>query len=469
MISSRLENQAMDSSNATSLKGYFIKGVKRFLAVTKAVISASQTFFGTQFSFNYTIKSNHPFSKTTVIISALAATNSLVLNAATRSREMVLSSVPKKLSRVPLEPEAIVDTASNEKYCHCATPPELVDLNFINKAIYLLLIFLSKGSRIFSSLAAYNGAINLCKTIVALVSSAEDPLESINQDPVKQSLIQIFGFICFSAQMLSFSMFQSTFLQEYLINWWFNPEKRNKQISDQGYLNILLAVAFFIIITSTTFFGIFSTESGFSNLNDSFFKPILQFEMPQIIIDMMVGFSAISLSSLTTTSVIPSTYHFLTNKKERGISKSLTTTGKLLMVSGIFDCLTSSYATTYSSIIKTSNLFNIDNYNIFLRTSMILSIAPTSFFYYFVYNTRTGLERFYSIDHPVENLNEPLMNNQIQIVIDSDKDELHPYHSNNSPFLPGGPSFYSASIDEKMSSFISDNLESVEDKTLKHP
>jgi hypothetical protein len=423
-MNSRLDNQAREGNTAAFYTGYFLKGIKYFLAGIKAVTSAAQTFFGTQYSVSYTSKSKNIYSKNTIVISALTAANSLLLISGTRSREMVLSSEPKQLARSSLQSEVIVETALDEKSCHCQLPPELVHVNVINKAIYSLIIFLSKGSRIFSSLAAYNGAINFCETIVALVSLSDDPLENINRDPAKQSLIQLFGLICFSAQMLSFSMFQSTTVKDYLLTWWLSPEKRNQEIYSQGYLNILLAITFFITITSTTFFGIFSTEAGLNNLNEYLFKSILKFEMPQFIIDSMVGISAISMASLTTTNVIPSTYHFLTNKNAGGRKKSLTTTGKLLMASGLIDCLASSYSTTYSSIIKMSQLFNIDEYNFFLRISTILSIGSTSFFYYFVYNTRVGLERFYSVKNDLGNLNENLISNEEKIIGENDQEQL---------------------------------------------
>jgi hypothetical protein len=460
MSSSRLENQAMDGrGQTTSLGEYCIKGVKYFLAGIKTVTSGALTFFGFQRSFSYSVENENIFSTPNVITSALFATNSLISVGGTRSREMILSSQPKRLDRSLPQSELIVDTASHERSCHCFIPPELANLDITHKAIYALIIFLSKVSRFFSSLAAYNGAINLLETIVALITSSDAPLAEINDDPLKQALIQFFGLICFSAQMLSFSMFQSTALKDYLLNWWFNTEKRNKQVNSQGYLNILLAINFFIVIASATFFGVFSTEAGLRNLNETLFKSILGFVIPQAVIDSMVGISSVSLVSLISTSVIPATYLFLTNKDQPGRGRSLTTTGNILMVSGMLDCLASSYSTTYSSIIRMSKLFNIDKYNLFLRMATILSIGSTSFFYYFVYSTRPSLERFYLANDNLENLNERLISSEIKITVETDQDQLVSYATKKSAFASGGPGFYSMPVEVKDRAFIHNNIQ----------
>jgi hypothetical protein len=410
---SRSLNQAMESKLIKSpYKTGFIKGVKYFLAGIKAVTASAQTFFGTQSTLTYTLKNDDILSPPNLIISSVNSINSLIFTAATRSKQMILPKEQVNLSRPSSNEalEAMQDSADKEKSL-CCIPSQFADLSYINQILYGIIVGLSKGSRLFSALSSYNGAVVLCKTLVALSTEGnKDPLEVISDDINKQVLIQLFAITCFSAQILSFTMFQATTVQHYLLNWWFNPEKRNEQIRSQGMSNVLLAIKFLILISSSTFFGIYSTRKGLHHLDKTLIEPIIGFDTPEMAIDITVWISTACIIAMTTVNSIPSTYKYISDHKNNS-HQSLTTAGNLFKISGILDSTATSVATVFSSIMSLSEMFNIDKYNSYLIALTAVLIGVPNVMYNYTYGTLSIVEKLYSqqLDDHAKSIQKPLL------------------------------------------------------------
>jgi hypothetical protein len=408
--------RAKDSDGSTPGEdGFFTNAFKGLLTGVKVITSAAQALFGMRKTNSWVLNNKDVNLPLNMALSFLVAINSLFYIGYTRGPQMMRpSSKPKQLKTPSDSPvEYIQSSESEEKKSACCYSPEFSDLSFGNKLIYCAITFLSKGSLFFTSIAAYNGAFTLCETLVSITtdySTEEEILDYINKNPALQNLIQVFSFLCFCAQILSFSMFQSKTVREYLFNWWFNPDKRKQQYASLSTTNnILLLINFLIIIPGTTFFSVFSTEAGLRNLNNSFFKSMLSINIPEYIVDVLIGLSALSVISLTTTNTVPSNYNYFTSKYNPKNNKSLTTTGRILMLSGGIDNGGTAYCTLYGSVNTLSKMFGIDVYNPYLISVLAFLIVPTNLVCTYIYNTHKVIHDLYSVSSTSQDLEENLI------------------------------------------------------------
>ncbi|MBV8802396.1 MAG: hypothetical protein JO131_05450 [Gammaproteobacteria bacterium] len=286
------------------------------------------------------------------------------------------------------------------------------DLSFFEKLIYYSISFMSYGACFFSSIANYNFAFSLCETIIGLIissSSKEEILDYINKHSPLQISIQIFSFLCFSAQMLSFSTQQIPNAKEFLLKWWFHSENREAQTSLFGKKNIFLLSSSSIYILGTVFFAVFSTETGLHNLNNSLFKSLFKTSIPEEILDIFISLSALCTLTLTTTNNIPSNYEYLCKPADH---KTLNAIGLGLLGMGLLDTTAGTYNTFGGSLKILSKTLNIDIYNPYLIGLIAVLICPTNFACTFIYNTHKQVyDTQYALaaNDPLEELKEGLL------------------------------------------------------------
>jgi hypothetical protein len=435
MSASRLPNQAMDGIKAAPRESKCERITKYCLAKTKAFTAMGQTFFGCQASISYTTRGN-ALALPNVLISSANAINSLFFTNFARGIQMTRPNKPKKMPRVAsklrfIDPididEEIESTATRERHSHPSSffslAPELQHLSLIQLFVYFFIVFLSRGSQCFSSLAAYNGAFTLCTTFAALISSSDDdPSELISENEFVKYSVQVFALVCFCAQLLSFEKFQARTIKEYLLFWWLDPDYSDEQMSlfkkNYGLIpNGLLWFNFFTMIASATFFGIFSTQVGLKNLNHSLFKSILKSELPEWVLDIILYFSTACIFSMTTINTIPSVYNYfeltttkeVTDKKNKNIHSELTNAGKVLAVMGFVDTACNTYATICGSINRLHKLFKIDIYDPYLIGFTAGLFGPTNLISTYIYNAHKTVKEEYPIKIEADGIYDTLL------------------------------------------------------------
>jgi len=377
--------RARDSHNSTSGEDSFVtKTIKRLLVVLKVITSGAQAFFGIDQANRYVLNNPDLTLPANIFSSTTGALFSAGFIAATRAPKMLEpSSKPQRLQQNSDSPLENMENADSEEKSLTFS-----DLSFFNKCIYSLISTMAYGACFFSSIANYNFAFSLCVTLVALstdLSSNEEILNYINEDPLFQATpIQLFSFLCFLAQMRSFYTQQLQTAKDFLLKWWFHSENRNSQVSSLGKMNILLLWSFLTYIPGTTFFAVFSTETGLHNLNNSLLKSLFKEGISEDVLDGFVALSALCTIFITTTNTVPSNYNYLSKSNHQ--NKSLTTTGWFLMLIGSVDNICSAYCTFYGSLKTLSKLFDVDMHNpLLISTSALL--MPTNLACNFIYNT----------------------------------------------------------------------------------